>query len=66
MGIMLNIVSSRWGVDMDKIDNKSPLKEWRRPALRKLPIAVASTGTIKPSLNEGTGVGKGNAGASVS
>jgi hypothetical protein len=51
---------------MDKIDYKSPLKEWRRPVLRKLPIAEASTGNIKPSLNEGVGGGKGNAGASIS
>jgi hypothetical protein len=49
---------------MDKID--SPLKEWRRPALRKLPIAAASTGNIKPGLNEGVGQGKGNAGATLS
>ena len=51
---------------MDKIDHKSPLKEWRRPALRRLPIAVASAGTVKPGFNEGTGGGKGNAGASIS
>jgi hypothetical protein len=51
---------------MDKVDYKSPLKEWRRPVLRKLPIAEASTGNIKPSLNEGVGGGKGNAGASIS
>jgi hypothetical protein len=51
---------------MDKFDDKSPLKEWCRPVLRRLPIAMASTGTVKPSLNEGTGGGKGNAGASLS
>jgi hypothetical protein len=51
---------------MDKIDNKSPLKEWRPPTLRRLPIAVASSGSIKPGLNEGTGGGKGNAGSSIS
>jgi hypothetical protein len=51
---------------MDKVEYKSPLKEWRRPVLRKLPIAEASTGNIKPSLNEGVGQGKGNAGSSIS
>jgi len=47
-------------------DNKSSLKEWHRPALRKLPITVASAGPVKPAFNEGTGVGKGNASASIS
>ncbi len=51
---------------MDKMDHKSALKEWRRPVLRKLPIAVASSGTVKPGYNEGVGGGKGNAGANIS
>ena len=51
---------------MEKVDNKSPLKEWRQPALRKLPIAAASVGPVKPAFNEGGGQGKGNANASIS
>jgi hypothetical protein len=50
-----------------KIDDKSSLKEWRRPALRRLPIASAAGGmNIKPGYNEGVGHGKANANASVS
>jgi hypothetical protein len=50
---------------MDKI-NESPLKEWRRPALRRLPIAAASMGTLKSGYNEGSGGGKGNSNANIS
>ncbi len=52
------------GLVMDEI--KSPLKEWRRPALRRLPIAAASQGPLKAGYNEGSGGGKGNAAANVS
>jgi hypothetical protein len=52
---------------MDKIDYKSPLKEWRRPVLRRLPIAVAAgQGNVKPGFNEGSGGGKGNAASAIS
>jgi hypothetical protein len=50
-----------------KIDDKSSLKEWRRPSLRRLPIASAAGGmNLKPGFNEGVGKGKANAAASIS
>jgi hypothetical protein len=51
---------------MDKVVYKSPLKEWRRPVLRRLPIAAASQGTLKAGYNEGEGGGKGNSNANLS
>ena len=39
-------------------------KKWRRPELRKLPIAA--TAGVKAGGNEGTGGGKGDAGGVIS
>lgn len=45
---------------MAEIPDKLARKEWRRPELRKLPIAA--TATTKEVGNEGGGEGKGDAG----
>lgn len=41
---------------MAQSGTNAPLKEWRRPVLRKLPIAETAT---KSKGNEGQGGGKG-------
>jgi hypothetical protein len=47
---------------MAEITRKSVRKEWRRPELRKLPIAATASQTQKEVGNEGGGEGKGDSG----
>jgi hypothetical protein len=49
--------------DGSESTTESTKREWRRPALRKLPIAATtSSGGTKQTLNEGQGRGKGDSG----
>jgi hypothetical protein len=45
--------------NMGEMSNEATPKEWRRPVLRKLPIAVTE-GAGKITGNEGGGGGKGD------
>jgi hypothetical protein len=42
---------------MEHSRTDAPKKEWRRPVLRKLPIAATAS---KSKGNEGQGIGKGD------
>ena len=46
-----------WEINMAQPKIDAPKKEWRRPVLRKLPIAETAT---KGTGNEGQGQGKGD------
>ncbi len=51
------------GTSIEETPCEHTKKEWRRPALRKLPIAATThSGGTKDTLNEGQGRGKGDSG----
>jgi hypothetical protein len=51
------MTSDRMHVQVEKNSRSTDRKEWRRPVLRKLPIAATAN---KISGNEGQGQGKGD------
>jgi hypothetical protein len=50
------------GMNSDSDSGKSAKKEWRRPALRKLPIAATAQGKSRISFDDGNTKKVGTAG----